>query len=186
MARISLIICDLCKNQMNTEESQEEYSVTLSSLNETETSGEICFKCYKSLLNRLKSPEKLEVKKAVAAKPPLVKPLADYQEAPEPGEATPIAAEDYERPAESTEELLDQEIKIVPSNFDRRKAVKAMREMNDGSCLHHFKTFRDGKVVCADAPGGVEGELAGFKGCGKVLNARQYTVSKPRHFAFKS
>jgi len=165
---------------MNKEESQEEYSVTLSSLNDQVEVGEICLKCYKSLLHRLESKE---LPKLVARPQPA--PAPEPVNKPEVvSESTPDVAPEPVRPTKSTKELLEGEIKRVPSKFNRRTAVKAMREINGGTCLHHFKTFKDGKVVCTDAPVGMEGELASFRGCGEALSASQYTVSKPRHFAF--
>lgn len=76
---------------------------------------------------------------------------------------------------EPTKELLEDEMVKVPSRLDRKIANKAIKEMKGGTtCQHFFKTFRDSKVICSDAPGGIEGELAGFKGCGKVLTKAEY------------
>jgi len=179
MARISLIICDLCKNEMTKEESGEEYSVTLSSLNGGNKNGEACEKCFTALLNRLLSTQKPKV--IVKSTPPS-QPVAVSK--PETISEKPVAP--VAQASSSTEELLEDEIKHVPSNFNPRKAAKAVREMNNGeTCLHHFKSFKDNRFICIDAPGGLEGELSGFKGCGKPVSASEYTVSRPRHFAFK-
>lgn len=195
MARISLIICDLCKIQMTEEESRQDNCVTLLSLGEEKQTGEICPKCFKSLMHRLTSVEKpVVVTKSPAQSAPLLDQkslskaeinLEGAQTEVQPPGVTVIKQNIEGR--ESSDQLHDDEMNIVPSLFDKRKARKALREMNGGSnCLHHFTSFRNGKIICSPAPPGIEGEHAGFRGCGEIVPAKHYTTSKPRHFTFKT
>lgn len=180
MARIT--ICDLCKERIKDDESKQGGLTLLFYLESEPTqepqklSGELCQKCTTLL------------RETISGDDPLIKPQAatiipTVGTAPTPQVTTadtygpiekavgPSAEEKASR--EPTKELLEDELVKVKSRFDRSKAAKIVAEQK-GKCAHHFKSFRDGKIVCSSAPDGFEGELASFKGCGQILEPGEY------------
>jgi hypothetical protein len=126
--------------------------------------------------------------KTITGDDPLIKPQVAPQIAPQRvgqrPQATPSVAyappekalgpsEEEKAERTPTKDLLEDEMVKVPSRFDRTVANKAVSEQK-GTCAHHFKSFRDGKVVCGNAPDGFKGDLASFRGCGNVLTAAEY------------
>lgn len=184
MARISLVICDLCKNQIEQDDvGKYEVSLVLNgSLPQLET-GEACRKCYTALFNRLKSPKKIELKPKTTKKHE--KPYSGstkawdlgVEDGAEDGYAGPVKAigpsEEEKGERKATKELLEDELTKVPSRFNKAKATSIVNKARS-KCPHHFKNWNDGKVICGPAPDGFEGELASFKGCGQALSAKEY------------
>jgi len=174
MARISLIICDLCKEQMSDAEGGQ-YKVTLSFNKDLE--GEICGKCHGALMARLLSDEKPKLTSKKAKKKPQLNATRSTTSAtPDlygPPEELSGPSEEDKAGREPTKELLEDEMTKVPSRFDKKIASKVVRAIK-GSCPHHFKSYQDGKIVCGAAPDGFQGELASFKGCGNILTKAEY------------
>lgn len=176
MARINLIICDLCKEQIKEKDSGI-YEITLTANKGVDAdNGEVCPDCYNALLQRLKSPNGPKIlqrpQKNLADNSDVTVDRLPIASLPAPEKSLgPSEEEKVKR--EPTKVLLDDEMVKVPSNFDRAIAAKVVREQR-GACEHHFKSFKDGRVVCGNPPDGFEGELASFRGCGKVLTAAEY------------
>lgn len=184
MARISLVLCDLCGDKMNDEE-VDLYKVNLICEKEDENSydrletGEICRTCYHALIDRLKGDKvALQSRRETVEKPP----AKNATEAPPEQVESPYGAPDKPIGQNTTDgrtptkELLDDELQVVPSRFEKRKAERAARKMR-GSCPHNFKMWKDGKVVCGPPPDGFNGELDKLdnpNGCGKTLNEAEY------------
>ena len=177
MARINLIVCDLCREQIDNEDGGK-FKIGLEGP-EFSMLGEICSTCYEALLARLKSeksPSTVKASKGSPVKQALVTPdvpIDDELSYADPNQVPvgPSVEEKADRAA--TKELLEDELNVVPSRFDKRKANKIV-EKNKDACPHHFKTWQDGKVICAAAPNGVDGPLNSFRGCGKILITSEY------------
>jgi hypothetical protein len=146
--------------------------------------GEICTVCYKALMGRLKGDKPaIHARREAVEKAP--KPRAT-QRANRAAEDEPESAYEPAMPSigqakddgrEATKELLEDELQVVPSRFDKRKASQAARKMRGGGCPHSFKSYRDGKAVCGPPPDGFNGDLAKLdnpNGCGKVLTESEY------------
>lgn len=185
MARIT--ICDLCKQRISDE--SEPNKLTLSfyanAPQETEDAGpdhildaELCEKCTGVLRNRIESPDALTIAPA-PQNPIYVAGDLRVEDAIStlPGPATNAVGPSEEDKANRTptEDLLEDEIHKVPSSVDLRKGSKGVRDLNrkivkdKGPCAHHYKSFEEGTVMCADAPPDIRGPYANFKGCGKSL-----------------
>ena len=186
MARISLIICDLCGDKINEDEAgQYEVSLICNSNGSIEP-GEMCGSCYKALLLRLRSETKPVLRAAEKSLEKRTDPVATpasstTSAAPEASEPAlgPSEAEKAER--KPTKELLDDELTKVPSKFNRRKAEAKVTEMKGGTCPHYFKSVDDkGRIICSAAPPGAsipadaQGHRVSTGGCGKVLTKAEY------------
>ena len=179
MARISLILCDLCKEKISKEDDGAFEISLIQNVGEGNLlAGEICAKCHASLTARLLSTEKLNVRSpqqpaAVrkTARDLLVEKTAeDLYEAPE----APIGPTKEEKAGRKpTSDLLEDELVQVPSLFDLKRANKVV-DILKGGCPHHFKSWADGRVTCGPAPDGFQGALASTRGCGKILTAAEY------------
>lgn len=185
MARIT--ICDLCKERIRDDESKQG-ELTLSFYvqkgeedkglmnDHEELCAELCLKCTTLLRITIegevpmRSPESPQKNRSGDATTPSdTKTTVSY--AP-PGKAVGPSEKD-KATREPTKELLDDEMVKVRSRFDKHKASKIIREQK-GPCDHHFKSFHDGKIICGDAPQGIKGDLASFRGCGKTLTKAEY------------
>lgn len=175
MARIT--ICDLCKQQIKKDEAGP-FGLGLS---RPEPVGivemEVCGICATLLIELFESDEppaaflKNEVKE-VRTRSTLTLPASPAAPLEFSEPVGPTAAEKAKR--QPTDELLEDEINKVPSAVNHTKgsrelAEKWAEEDRQKGCEHHFKTFEDGKIICADAPKGMRGKHSSFKGCGKRL-----------------
>jgi len=129
MARISMILCDLCKQEIKYEDGTD-YGIILFKLKENKEKkeeGEICLKCYRSLLNRVKSPCGLP-KKTETKTEPKIKDSKDTNVESTRKEINQIAEGEYR----------------VPS---RAHLIKH----KESECSHDKKTFiGDGKFMCKE------------------------------------
>lgn len=187
MARIT--ICDLCKERIKDEESKQG-ELTLSfyeaiidtddtdgiDREHKELCGELCHKCT-TLLRKTIQGEKPLVAEKAQKKPSHRTRTQEPDEEEDVLYAAPDAplgpSEEEKAAREPTKELLDDEMVKVPSRFDKRRANKII-DKQKGKCPHHFKSFKDGKVVCSAAPDGYQGDFASFRGCGKTLQPGEY------------
>jgi len=196
MARVNLVLCDLCGKKINDEE-VDSYRVNLICEKEQiggghlgpdalET-GEICLKCYAALLHRLKSDKKSPILETPVESPTQTASGATRE--PRARAATQDTESEYEAPSapatepqrgstgESTKELLEDELRVVPSRFDKLKAMVAAKKIRGSSCPHSFKSYRDDGVVCTGPPDGFSGDLEMLdnpNGCGKKLTKGEY------------
>ena len=178
MARISLIICDLCKKQM--EESHEEYSVAISFCVPDETSptnvtggehkGETCKECFETLRNWMLAPAEAALEKPNKSLSDGLHGMVEATTPPvEDGEPAAVKALEPPKPIDKKRGKIEKgELNVVASRFDRHKAASIINEQK-GSCAHHFKRFEEGKIICGNVPPGYTGEFANFSGCGKIL-----------------
>jgi hypothetical protein len=175
MAQIT--ICDLCKKQVKkrTGLSKLSLSAYINKL-KRQVEAELCESCVTELVARLDADED------IAPREPLQSPVktsstqvgsvVDSSQVP-----TLAVASKPQKSAsgKATEELLDDEMVIIPPAKDLRKGSKDARKTNAeivkkrGSCPHQFKRYENGVIICIDAPPGVQGEFATTRGCGKKL-----------------
>lgn len=166
MAKVT--VCDLCKKAILDE---SDYSICIAHETDKEQthSGEVCTECFETLQNWLLAPaaEALrDPKKSLSdGLHEMVRPNVEVVEDAEPAE---IKALEPPRSSDKRGKIEEGELNVVKSRFDKRKANKVVSETK-GKCDHHFKSFEDGKIICSPAPPGFQGELATFRGCGKIL-----------------
>jgi hypothetical protein len=143
--------------------------------------AEVCLTCLDRLKNAIESAEALTIHQAA---PQRQDRLADaslkafenaFSERSQNATSPVGPTEEQKVGRKPTEELLEDEIHAVPSSVDLRKGSNDVRALNreivkqKGTCPHHYKTFEEGAIKCADAPPGIRGPYANFKGCGKTL-----------------
>lgn len=163
MARV--ILCDWCKSRMDAN--------SLSNIQVHTKTFEVCTKCSEEIVRRLESVE-------TDAQPV---PPSHARKISEAVEKAPVKQEqDVDETGESSEELGDNELHTVPSQFDKRKARRAAAELNGGTCTHPFTSFEDGRIVCSAPPSGREipAEYRNHKPCGAVIRGGQRAPT--RHF----
>ncbi len=174
MARIT--ICDLCKQKMSNK-GIEQGKLVLSFFKDLiqKHTMEVCLPCTQAIMERFRSedPPRIMVPQKDEALPEVQTPRRAKRTLPGAPQAVigPTEAEKAER--QPTEKLLDDEIQCVPSAVNHTKGSRELRETwrdedKKQGCAHHYKQFKEGKVLCADAPPGVKA-FAGFRGCGKQL-----------------
>lgn len=179
MARIT--ICDLCKERIKNDETRRgelslSFFATEDMSEKDEVLAELCDKCTDLILKTIKGDEPLVAQKA--QKKPVLRTRTQEPEEEEDdlsdAPVAPLGPSAEEKAArEPTKELLDDEMVKVPSRFDKKRANKII-DKQKGKCPHHFKSFKDGKVVCSAAPDGYQGDFASFRGCGKALMEGEY------------
>lgn len=179
MARLSLIICDVCKKQMSDEDAAEEYSVALfrvgtdGSTPESLHDGEICIECFETLRNWLLAPTTAALEKPNKSLSDglhdMVQTTASVADDAEPAE---IKALEPPKTKGERGKIKEGELNLVKSRFDAQKANQVVKETK-GACSHSFKSMQDGKIICSNAPPGftVPGGYKGgsLTGCGKIL-----------------
>lgn len=162
MARISLVICDYCKDTV--ESVPNRISLTLQHPHVGDTiEAEICDVCAIDLKALFASSTKPQVMRAgpVNAKPERAAFVAPASITTLEGNASVKIP---------TKELLDHEVAKVPSQFNKSSAEKKVAAVK-GSCPHHYKKTNDSNhIICADAPPNIRGGYADFRGCGKILS----------------
>jgi len=142
MARISLVICDLCKEKI---EDEAIFGIVLTSRDEMGTNGEICKNCFRSLLSRLKSsPETvLQTRLRTQGGPNNSPQSLRCIGVQDGGSGVVLGVSDAVSHPEGSKELSDGEFK-VPS-----QAHTIPREKS--SCNHDRKSFADnGEVICLE------------------------------------
>lgn len=189
MARISMIICDWCKNEFDEESVKD--GIVLKRSDGKEKEFEICRECLKTIKARLEarslnnvtfqrvysrnSEEKLE--DAIA------RIETNVEEMDEPGapevfaegdiriiedEQPKKSKEQFEREFRAASKLKHGELKQIPSGWRAPTRQEIIEEERSRGCPHKFKSYDGGKVICVDAPPGYHGE-GPRTGCGKVL-----------------
>lgn len=195
MARIT--ICDLCKDRIKDDESKQgeltlSFYVPITKLEgdthedgeETEGSfgehkelaAELCHSCTSILRKAIEGDDPLVTSKSPPKNPKRSREsVVEHRLADAYGDAGESLGPSEEEKAarEPTKELLDDEMAKVPSRFDKRKAAKIVASQKD-KCGHHFKSYKEGAIICGPAPKGIQGELANFKGCGKTLTKAEF------------
>lgn len=166
MARISLVICDLCKEKIAPKhDGLYEISLIKNGKDAQLEAGEICSKCYRALLNRLMSEEKLKAQSVVTQQSRVI------QTQDEPTKRTQSKS-GKNIPTDGLEEF---ELQAIPPSLDLNRGSKDIARLNREAakkCPHLYKRYKDGAIICTDATD-VKGPLAGFKGCGKKLQKNE-------------
>lgn len=142
-------ICDLCKQQSKALPGR--LIVRLQEGDADNTVGDVCNVCYRDLVTTLNGDRALPPKNDIEQKESLI----DERNGASP-EAKPLVAKGQTWGY------------AIKSRFDPEKA----KEFEPKGCRHPFKRMDDNeRFVCANAPENLKGgELAGFKGCGKILD----------------
>jgi hypothetical protein len=144
MARLTLYFCDLCKQPLDQE---LEYKIDLSWKKEKHTrgmgtkqdskrkSGDICAACYEALVMRLEQEAKPTIPMArtlFTQSKPKVPParrslnaIGIVDEGLIPGKSEAVAYVDG-----------DEEMQVVPSNFDDERRRAVIKELNKAGCRH--------------------------------------------------
>lgn len=164
------------------EEGTIEYTVALSTSGDNPEDrdyfGEICTDCFETLRNWLLAPTNAGLEKPEKS---LSDSLRDMVQSticpPRSQEPTEIKALDPPRSiAKGRGQIEKGELNIVKSKFDAKQANQIV-EKTTGKCGHAFKSLKDGKIVCSNAPPGFtvpEGYKGSTTGCGKVLTEGEW------------
>lgn len=174
MARVSLIICDYCK------EARELLGGTLTlSIDEghekpTNSSWEICHECAYNLEKTLKAPNVIQKPRSYFLLEDAMARATQCGELPEhpKGDLCDTAPSSPRPRGKKTDALLEGELVNVKSTFNKEEANRKV-ESTRSKCPHHFKSYEDGKIICGNSPIDAQGPFAGTKGCGKTLGEHE-------------
>jgi len=176
MARINLIVCDLCKKQMTaTLEYRLAFFIDQKDDRNHNYDGEICQECFETLEVWFLAPNDVTLEKPYKSLSDCLHDMVlDQQPQPTPRPPAQIKALDPSKQSDSTRGKIEAgELNIVKSSFDKNKANTLVNKIK-GSCPHHFKRYDDGKIVCVGPPDGFTGEFSSSKGCGKNLTDAEF------------
>jgi len=191
MARISLIICDWCKQEYK--ESQVQDKIILKHEDGREKEFEICRDCLRMFKSELESEDgiglgqgrehvyrekyaRISEEKLEDAISRIVTETAELYE---PGPVEVFADDDgqpkktkeqFEREFKEASKLKDGELQVLPSNWVRPTRKEVVEQ--ERRCRHTHKSYEGGQIICVDAPPDYHGE-GNRKGCGKVLEAHE-------------
>jgi len=202
MARIT--ICDLCKNRIKDKESEQgllalSFYIFLEVVpcgnadcatsdiycapcaggvisKPAKLDAELCLSCTTMLRKAIEGDEPLRAAQKPEKKPARFEaPAVEYTLVDAYGPAGEALGPSEEEKAvrEPTKELLEDEMTRVPSRFNKSTAAKVVAAKKD-KCNHWFKSYEEGSIICGDAPLGIKGALANFKGCSKKLVKGEY------------
>lgn len=145
MARISLSICDLCKNT-TTDELEYKLSITSIKSHGPHMDIEICSDCESKLIAKFRQE----------AQPVFPGATSNILSTPSDSVAPSVLLDSERQP---TDELLEGEVQFIKSNFTEAKKRQVMKDLAE-KCNHPkgFHMDEDGKgIICKDC-----GEKAKF------------------------